>query len=135
MTVRRGCEPAKSERSEFVSGNYFSTFGIGPFAGRMLTPPDDTQERLRPRCSATRRGSRSSVATLSCSARHIYLQRKPVTVVGVAPPGFFGDRITDSPPAIWIPLAMEPLIHGKNANSECYGQQLAIRGRAAQTWD
>ena len=29
MTVRRGSEPAKSERSEYVSGNFFSTFGIG----------------------------------------------------------------------------------------------------------
>ena len=29
MTVRRGSEPAKSERSEYVSGNYFTTFGIG----------------------------------------------------------------------------------------------------------
>ena len=28
--------------SEFVSGNYFSTFGIQPFAGRLLTPADDT---------------------------------------------------------------------------------------------
>jgi hypothetical protein len=36
MTTRRGNEPAKPERSEFVSGNYFTTFGIGPFAGRML---------------------------------------------------------------------------------------------------
>ncbi len=42
MTVRRGSEPAKSERSEYVSGNYFATFGIGPFAGRMLTAADDT---------------------------------------------------------------------------------------------
>src|SRR5664279_2837118 len=42
VTVRRGSEPAKSQRSEFVSGNYFSTFGIGAFAGRALTPADDT---------------------------------------------------------------------------------------------
>src|SRR6516164_6470733 len=41
-TVRRGSEPAKSLRSEYVSGNYFSTFGIGAFAGRTLTPTDDT---------------------------------------------------------------------------------------------
>ena len=26
---------------EFVSGNYFSVFGIGPFAGRVITPQDD----------------------------------------------------------------------------------------------
>ena len=42
MTVRRGSEPAKSERSEYVSGNFFSTFGIGAFAGRTITDADDT---------------------------------------------------------------------------------------------
>ena len=41
---------------------------------------------------------------------NIYVQGQPVTVVGIAPPGFFGDRIRTSPPALWIPLAVEPLI-------------------------
>ena len=34
---------AESFRSEFVSGNYFSTFGIPAYAGRMLSPQDDTK--------------------------------------------------------------------------------------------
>lgn len=40
----------------------------------------------------------------------LYLQGVPVTVAGIAPPGFFGDRIREHPPAIWIPLALEPQI-------------------------
>ncbi len=32
---------AKPLRGEFVSGNYFSTFGIGAFAGRTIIPSDD----------------------------------------------------------------------------------------------
>jgi predicted permease len=43
-----------------------------------------------------------------------YLQGQPATVVGIAPPGFFGDRIRSNPPGLWIPLAMEPSIEGKN---------------------
>src|SRR6202012_1874164 len=31
----------KPLNSEFVSGNYFATFGIQPFLGRVLTPADD----------------------------------------------------------------------------------------------
>src|SRR5579859_8133515 len=38
MSVRVGNATAKSERTEYVSGNYFSTFGIGAYAGRMLSP-------------------------------------------------------------------------------------------------
>jgi len=29
-------------RSEYVTGNYFSTLGVGAFGGRVLTPDDDT---------------------------------------------------------------------------------------------
>ena len=33
--------PAEPFEGEFVSGNYFSTFGIGAFAGRTIAPADD----------------------------------------------------------------------------------------------
>src|SRR5664279_134218 len=41
LTVRRGSEPAKAVRSQFVSGNFFTTFGVGAFAGRTLSMADD----------------------------------------------------------------------------------------------
>lgn len=33
--------PAESQRIEYVSGNYFTMFGIGAYIGRVLTPSDD----------------------------------------------------------------------------------------------
>jgi len=39
-----------------------------------------------------------------------------VTVVGITPPGFFGDRIRSRPPALWIPLTLEPVIEHENSN-------------------
>src|SRR5580700_10816182 len=44
MTTRRGQEPAKSMRTQYVSGNFFKTFGVGSFTGRVLTVADDTPE-------------------------------------------------------------------------------------------
>ena len=43
FSVRRGQQDtmAKPLRGEFVTGNYFSTFGIRAFAGRTITPSDD----------------------------------------------------------------------------------------------
>src|SRR5258707_12082858 len=38
-----------------------------------------------------------------------------MTIVGIAPPGFFGDRIRSTPPALWIPLSVEPTVEGKNS--------------------
>jgi ABC-type antimicrobial peptide transport system permease subunit len=46
--------------------------------------------------------------------RGIFLRRS-MTIVGIAPPGFFGDRIRSSPPALWIPLSVEPAVEGKNS--------------------
>ena len=37
-----GDRASHSSRGEFVSGNYFETFEVRPFAGRELTPADDT---------------------------------------------------------------------------------------------
>jgi len=43
FSVRRGetSQPAKPLHGEFVSGNYFATFGLQAYAGRTLTPADD----------------------------------------------------------------------------------------------
>ena len=43
-----------------------------------------------------------------------YIQTQPVTIAGIAPPGFFGDRVRENPPAIWLPLSAEPPITQKH---------------------
>jgi predicted permease len=115
MTTRRGSEPAKSQRTQYVSGNFFTTFGIGPFAGRVLTDKDDTPGSapaavLSYEAWQSDYGSDSRVV-----GDTFYMQGQPVTIVGIAPPGFFGDRISSRPPAVWIPLAAEPVIEGKTS--------------------
>jgi predicted permease len=114
--VRRAgsSEPAQTMKSEYVSGNYFAMFGIGPYAGRVLMPDDD-------------RTGAPPVAVISYRAWHekfsgdpsvvgsaLTLNGQPFTIVGIAPPAFFGDRLTN-PAAFWIPLADEVLIDGANA--------------------
>jgi len=48
---RQGIESvARSLRSEYVTGTYFSTLGVRAFGGRVFTPDDD-----KPRRSASRR--------------------------------------------------------------------------------
>ncbi|MCU1221767.1 MAG: efflux pump, inner rane subunit, partial [Candidatus Angelobacter sp.] len=38
------------------------------------------------------------------------MNSQPVTVVGIAPPGFFGDRVQSNPPSFWLPLVSESVI-------------------------
>ena len=40
------------------------------------------------------------------------IEGHPFTVIGVAPPGFFGETLRGNPPDLWIPLNQEPLISG-----------------------
>jgi predicted permease len=110
MAVRRGSEPAKSLRAEYVSGNYFSVFGIGAFAGRPLTVTDDTKGAAPAAVMSYQTWRSDFGSDPAVLGSTFFVQSKPVTVVGIAPPGFFGDRITSDPPALWIPLAVEPVI-------------------------
>jgi predicted permease len=114
MSVRRGSEPAKSERTEYVSGNYFKTLGIGSFAGRMLADTDDAPGAVPTVVMSYQAWQSNYGGDPHVLGSTFYLQGQPVTVVGIAPAGFFGDRIRTDPPELWIPLAVEPLIEGKN---------------------
>ena len=114
--VRRpgGSQPAQSMRSEFVSGNYFATFGIGPYAGRVLRPDDDRKGASPVAVITYRAWQQRFGADPSVVGGAFTMNGQPFTVVGIAPPAFFGDRLTD-PAAFWIPIADEPLIDGPSA--------------------
>ncbi len=110
MNIRRASEPAKPVETEYVSGNYFSTFGIGAFAGRVLSDNDDTAGSAPVAVMSYREWQSEYGGDASIVGSTFYIQGRPITIVGIAPPGFFGDRIRSRPPGIWIPLALEPLI-------------------------
>ena len=115
MTSRRGEEPAKSIVTQYVSGNFFRTFGIGPFAGRVLTDADDVPEAAPAAVMSYQAWASNYGADPKVVGSTFYLQGQPVTVVGIAPRGFFGDRIRANPPELWIPLSVEPVIEGSNS--------------------
>ncbi|MFZ0758649.1 MAG: ABC transporter permease [Candidatus Sulfotelmatobacter sp.] len=116
LSVRRGEELTKPLRGEFVSGNYFSTLGIGAYAGRMLSPNDDTAAAAPAAVLSYAAWQAEFSADPHVIGETFHIQSQPFTVVGVTPPGFFGDRVSDSPPAVWLPLATEPLINpGSNS--------------------
>ncbi len=39
----------------------------------------------------------------------------PFTIIGVAPPGFFGETLRGDPPDIWIPVQQEAILDGASA--------------------
>ena len=85
-------------------------FGIRAYAGRLLTVGDD-QAGAPPvavmsyRLWQQRYGSDPSVIGAAFN-----LDEKPFTVVGITPPGFFGDRLRSIPPDFFLPLNTEPYV-------------------------
>ncbi len=114
--VRRGgrSQPAQSMRSEFVSGNYFAMFGIGPYAGRVLMPDDDRKGASPAAVISYRAWQQKFAGDPAVAGGAFTFNGQPFTVVGIAPPAFFGDRLSD-PAEFWIPIADEPLVDGSAA--------------------
>ncbi|MBZ5523120.1 MAG: ABC transporter permease [Acidobacteriia bacterium] len=110
--VRRAdsSRPSEAFSSEFVSGNYFSTFGIAAYAGRTLNPQDDSKGAPPVAVMSFRTWQERFGNDPSVVGAGFVINAQPVTIIGIAPPGFFGDRIRSNPPAFWMPLAVEPQI-------------------------
>jgi len=106
-------QPAESQRIEYVSGNYFSMFGIGAYAGRMLTPQDDRKGAQPLAVMSYRTWQQKYGQDPRVIGGNFAFNGQPFTIVGIAPVGFFGDRL-EHPPAFWIPLSDEPLIDGRD---------------------
>jgi predicted permease len=102
-------EPAESQRIQYVSGNYFSMFGIGAYLGRVFTPEDDRKGAEPVAVMSYRTWQQRYGLDTSVIGSTFTLNGQPFTVVGVTPPGFYGDRL-ESTPAFWIPLQDEPLL-------------------------
>jgi len=113
--VRRSDSLPKHMRGEFVSGNYFETLGLGPYAGRVFNDGDDTPS-ASPTVVLSYNAWQSEYASdPSIVGSTVYIQARPYTVIGVAPPGFFGDRISDNAPDFWIPINTEPYVRGDSS--------------------
>jgi predicted permease len=107
--------------AQLVSGQYFATLNISAARGRLLTEAD-----LRP--------DQSSLAAVvsdglwkrmlggsdAVVGQTIAVNGVTVTIVGVAPPGFFG-MWTDAEAELWLPLTLQQALKYAN-NSSSYAR-------------
>ncbi len=103
-------KPAEPYKSEYISGNYFSTFGILPYFGRTIMPNDDRKGAPAVTMMSFQTWQEKFGKDKSVVGAGVVINGQPFTVVGITPPGFFGDRVQSRPPAFYIPLNDEPLI-------------------------
>ncbi len=111
-SVRRGNALAKSMHGNIVSGNYFATLGLTAYAGRLFEDADDTPSASPAVVLSYQTWQGEFASDPSILGEVLFIQARPYTVIGITPPGFFGDRETDSPPQFWIPVNTEPYLRG-----------------------
>jgi predicted permease len=118
LSVRRGGSEgfAQPLLAQFVSGNYFSLFGVGAYAGRVLVPADDASGAAAVAVLSYRAWQTRFAGDPSIVGSTLIVDRQPVTVVGVAPASFFGETLRSDPADIWFPLAAEPMLVRTNSH-------------------
>ena len=120
---------AKPLRGEFVSGNYFSTFGVGAFAGRTIIPSDDQPSSAPVAMLSYRAWQQQYGSDPRIVGSTLILDGHPFTIIGITPPGFFGETLRSDPPEIWVPINQEPLFRGANSLLHRFPAWLRVIGR------
>jgi len=117
FNIRRGSEAAQTINAEYISGNYFPTLGIQATTGRLILPSDDKPESPATAVMSYRTWRERFGADPSIVGSTVLINGLPVTLIGIAPQGFFGARFNARPPELWIPLNQEPTFEGDKQKS------------------
>jgi len=111
QSIRRAgtAELAQPFMTEHVSSNYFELFGIRPAAGNFFSPSNELRGSapvavMSYRAWRSRYGSDPGVV-----GSNFLMAGKPFTVVGIAPPAFYGETLREDPPDFWFPVATHQL--------------------------
>ncbi len=131
VTVRRDRtqEAARSVMGEFVSGNYFRTFGLNPQAGRLFTDSDDNPGAPMVAILSYQNWHDNYAGDPSVIGSTFWVNTKPVQIIGIAPQGFYGDRLSSTPPDYYLPIQSMDTLLGVDYVPDPRTQWIYIIGR------
>jgi macrolide transport system ATP-binding/permease protein len=131
VTVRRAGPQtmAKSVAATFVSGNYFRVFGLSPAAGRLFVDSDDQKGAPITAVMSYDAWMQDYGGDPSVVGSSFYINTKPATLIGIAPKGFYGDRIDTNPPKYFLPMNTMDFVIGAPYFNEPDSQWAYIIGR------
>ena len=97
-----------------MSGNYFFVLGVNALYGRVITPDDDSGAGAHPVTVVSYDFWKNKLGeNPNIVGQALRINNYPFTVIGVAPPGFYGDTVGDSQD-FWVPVTMqEQIITGR----------------------
>jgi predicted permease len=97
--------PVDTRNGEYVSGNFFRTLGVQPWIGRLMTDEDDKEGAPPVAVMSYRIWHDKYGSDRSVVGAGYQINGHPFTVIGVAPPGFFGAKLAGGGmPDLWLPV-------------------------------
>src|SRR3954447_2361511 len=110
---------ATSARTEYVTGEYFRGLAVSPAAGRLIESEDDRPGAAPVAVISFATSQNRFGGAPNAIGQPILVDNVPFTVVGVAPPEFFGVDPAASPD-LYLPLHTNLLVDGARA-ARMYG--------------
>jgi predicted permease len=103
----QGRRDSEAMNVQLVSGTYFPMLGVQAMVGRALYEDDDRTQGGHPVAMVSYAWWTQSLARdPSVLNKKLTIGSTPFSIVGVAPPEFFGTKVGEAPD-IWIPLSMQ----------------------------
>jgi predicted permease len=122
-------QEARSVTGEFVSGNYFRTFGLQPGIGRLFTDADNVIGAPLVAVMSYSTWQNNYGGDPSVVGSTFWIDTKAVTITGIAPKGFYGDRLSSAPPDFYLPIESVPVLTNRTFVHEPGMRWLYIIGR------
>src|SRR5581483_8486028 len=110
---------ADTRNGQYVSGNFFRTFGVQPWIGRLMTDEDDVEGAPPVAVMSYRIWNEKYGADPSVVGGTYQINGHPFTIIGVAAPGFYGAKLAGwGMPDLWLPATPELLIDGDTSRPQ-----------------
>ena len=102
-------DQARLDTGMYVSGSYFSLLGLRPALGRLLGPQDDGVDGQADAVVLSHAYWQSQFAgDTGLIGRSLLVNGTPLTIVGVAPPGFDGTTL-GTRARVFVPITFRPV--------------------------
>jgi predicted permease len=101
---------------QVVSGGYYAGLGVQPVLGRAITYEDDRAGAAPVVVLSHPFWQERFAADPAVIGQSLKLNQQSFTIIGVTPPAFNGTLQVSERPAVTIPIASEPLLHGEGSN-------------------
>jgi predicted permease len=128
QAVLRGRGSIRAVKGSIVTGNYFRVLGVNARAGRFFAEDDDRPAAPPVIVLSDAFWNREFARSAGALGQVLEINGLAGTVIGVAPPGFFGETV-GTVPDLWLPMSVQPQIMPADYLNAPSSSWLSLLGR------